>query len=130
MATADRGAFGSPGNGQGVIPLPQWIVDYWIEWAMAGLAGMLGLGYRKLSKRLKTANQESDALRQGMRALLRDRLIQQYNYYTDKGRWPIYARDSMLDMYKQYKALGGNGAITSIMQDLEELPTEKHACEG
>ena len=100
------------------------VVKYWVQELMALIAGLLALGYRRLAKRLNKASAENEALKFGMRALLRDRLIQQYNHYMEVGRWPIYAREAMLDMYKQYKALGGNGAIASIIQDLEDLPTD------
>lgn len=98
---------------------------YWVEWAMGLIAATLAWGYRQLSKRMKTANAENEALKQGMRALLRDRIIQGYNHYMEKECWPIYARESMLDMYKQYKALGGNGMVADLMDDLAELPTDK-----
>ena len=101
------------------------IQSNWIEWLFAALTAGLAFAYRQLSKRMKAATAENDAIRQGLRALLRDRLIQQHNYYMEKGCWPIYARDSMLDMFRQYTSLGGNGAITSIIKDMDDLPTDK-----
>ena len=101
------------------------IAGFWLEWVLAVLAGALALGYRRLVLRMNKANAKSEALEKGMRALLRDNIIRNYNNYQGQGKWPIYARDSMLDMYAQYTALGGNGAVKTLMDDLRELPTER-----
>lgn len=101
------------------------IAKFWAEWALGVVAAALAVGYRRLTRRIAAAITENDALKQGLRALLRDRIIQGYNHYEGKGHWPIYARDSMLDMYKQYAALGGNGTVSDLMADLAELPTRE-----
>ena len=66
----------------------------------------------------------SDAVALGVQALLRDRIIQAYNHYQEKGCCPIYGMENVLAMYKQYHNLGGNGAITELVEKLKELPTE------
>ncbi len=101
------------------------IKKFWMEWAMGLIATACALGYRRLVRRMNRTNTEGEALKQGMRALLRDRIIQGYNYYMDKKCWPIYARDTILDMFRQYTALGGNGTVTDLLEELKELPTEK-----
>lgn len=66
---------------------------------------------------------ENDALKAGLQALLRDRIIQAYNHYAqDKGWIPIYAKESIDACYKSYEALGDNGVIDSLMEQLNELP--------
>ena len=66
---------------------------------------------------------ENDALRAGVQALLRDRIIQAYNHYVcEKGWVPIYAKESIDACYKSYEALGDNGVIDSLMEQLNELP--------
>ena len=47
-----------------------------------------------------------------MRSILKDRLIQAYNYRHDKGHFPIYARETFDGMQEAYHKLGGNGTIT------------------
>ncbi len=101
------------------------VVKYWLQYAMGLVAAALAMGYWQLAKRLKTANAENAALKLGMRALLRDRIIQGYTHAASAGYWPILERESMLDMFAQYKALGGNGMICGLMQDMQELPTEQ-----
>ncbi len=62
---------------------------------------------------------QNDALKAGLQALLRDRIIQAYNHY--KGWIPIYAKESIDACYKSYEALGDNGVIDNLMQQLNEL---------
>lgn len=71
----------------------------------------------------RAKKRENDALRAGVQALLRDRIIQAYNHYVcEKGWVPIYAKESIDACYKSYEALGDNGVIDSLMEKLNELP--------
>lgn len=71
----------------------------------------------------RAKERENDALRAGVQALLRDRIIQAYNHYVcEKGWVPIYAKESIDACYKSYEALGDNGVIDSLMEQLNELP--------
>lgn len=101
--------------------MPEWILKYWTE-ALFGLiiAGLIA-GYKKLSGKLK----EQDAIKLGIQALLRDRIIQSYNHYQEKGYCPIYALENVNALYTQYHALGGNGMITELVERLKDMPTEK-----
>lgn len=66
---------------------------------------------------------ENDALKAGLQALLRDRIIQAYNHYVDGKGWiPIYALESINACYKSYEALGENGVINGLMEQLNDLP--------
>ena len=65
---------------------------------------------------------ENDALKAGVQALLRDRIIQAYNHYVqDRGWIPIYAKESIDACYRGYEALGDNGVIDNLMQQINEL---------
>ena len=75
-------------------------------------------------KRIKIDDQKSDALMNGVQALLRREIIAEYNHYTEQGHIPIYGIENVLDMYNAYKALGGNGMATKLVEALKQLPTE------
>ena len=71
----------------------------------------------------RAKKRENDSLRAGVQALLRDRIIQAYNHYVcEKGWVPIYAKESIDACYKSYEALGDNGVVDSLMEQLNELP--------
>lgn len=75
-------------------------------------------------KRTREGNQKSDAIKNGVQALLRRELISEYNHYSECGHIPIYGMENVLDMYNAYKALGGNGTAAKLVEALKRLPTE------
>lgn len=99
----------------------EWVLKYWLEAVFGVVTAMLAWGYRRLERKLK----EQDAIKYGIQALLRDRIIQTYNHYMDKGHCPIYAMDNVEAMYKQYSALDGNGTVTELVERLREMPTRE-----
>lgn len=70
----------------------------------------------------RAKKKENNALKAGLQALLRDRIIQAYNHYVqDRGWIPIYAKESIDACYRSYEALGDNGVIDNLMQQINEL---------
>ena len=65
------------------------------------------------------------ATQDGVKALLRDRLIGSYTKYTELEYAPIYARESFQAMYEEYHNLGGNGVIEDLYLKFMKLPTEQ-----
>lgn len=61
------------------------------------------------------------ALFAGVRSLLRKEIIDYYNHYMDLGYIPIFAMENVIDMYRAYHRLGGNGTITKIVEELKDL---------
>lgn len=86
------------------------------------ITGVLGALTAYLGTMYRIKKKENDALKAGVQALLRDRIIQAYNHYVcEKGWVPIYAKESIDVCYKSYEALGDNGVIDNLMQQLNEL---------
>lgn len=104
--------------------MPDWIVEYWIEWIFGIVAAILLGLFRRLSKRVKDTQKKDNAIEMGVQALLRAQMIADYNHYADKGYAPIYARETFDNCYSQYKALGGNGVMTDIYEKFKALPTK------
>ena len=67
-------------------------------------------------KRIKSDNQKSDALMNGVQALLRREIIAEYNHYSEQRYIPIYGMENVLDMYNAYKELGGNGMAAKLVE--------------
>lgn len=57
---------------------------HWIEWLLAVLTGLAGIGYRSLSVRLKAEQKKNTAIAEGMQSLLRESIVSNYNKYTDR----------------------------------------------
>ena len=75
--------------------------------------------------RLKKADQKTEAVCLGVQALLRDQLLQNYNYYKEKGYAPIYAKENFENMWQQYHSLGANGVMDEVHERFKKLPLEK-----
>ena len=85
--------------------------------------GILSIAVTELVRRVKREKQHDEATEKGLQALLRDRLIYQYDKYKDKGYAPIYAKENFENLYKQYHNLGANGVMDDIYNDFRKLPT-------
>ena len=53
--------------------------------------------------------------------LLRTQLIEYHAKYMELGDIPSYAYQNFGEMYDAYHALGGNGMVTKMKQEIEEL---------
>lgn len=62
-----------------------------------------------------------DANSAGTMLLLRVQLIEYHDKYMKLGTIPSYAYENFCEMYKAYHRLGGNGMITKMMHEIEEL---------
>lgn len=97
------------------------IITSIIVWAITGALGALTT---YLGMRYKKATRENDALKNGMQSLLRNNIIDAHDKYTKKKYCPIYAKESLTKTYEAYHALGGNGVVTKLYNDIMALPEE------
>lgn len=104
--------------------MPEWITKYWIEWIFGLLCTGLVLAYNKLAGKIKKESEEREALKNGLRALLRRQIIEDCRTLIQEGQADPDRRDTILDMYNCYHALGGNGTVTRIKDEMMALPTK------
>ena len=75
-------------------------------------------------KTAEEAKERSDAIANGIQALLRDRLLSGYRYYINQKGWADPDdRSNLENVYKQYKALRGNGDMRDLRRTFRHLPT-------
>lgn len=67
---------------------------------------------------------EQEAVKAGLVAILRQTIYDNYNKWSEREYCPIYAREVITDVYRQYHALGGNDVGTELYNRTMELPTE------
>lgn len=123
-----------------------WIIKYWAEVLFTTITGYITYKYKKTMKekeqeykdrmRLERVREEERtkaealhkeellSMKYGMIALLRSEIVQAYTKFNADKFCPIYERENIDDLYKQYKNLGGNGVVTNLMIRLDQLPTE------
>lgn len=81
---------------------------------------VLAVGY--LWRSLKTARNDNALIKDGVRSLLRDRLIHKCEKCITGGYCTTGYYNEICAMYVDYHALGGNGTVTRLMNQVEELP--------
>ena len=86
-----------------------------------------------ISKKLNTADakaeqakRETAAIAEGVKALLRDRLLQGYKHYIEKGWADMDDRANMENVWRQYHALGGNGDMNDLRRTFRHLPMARY----
>ena len=89
---------------------------------------------RALKKRDKKQQEISDqnekleaqnkATMLGGQALLRDRLLQAFRHYIEKGYADYNDRENVKNMYVQYEALGPNSVMEDLYEKFVSLPMQ------
>lgn len=70
---------------------------------------------------LKNQKKDRSANSKGTMLLLRVQLINYHSEYMKKQEIPTYAYQNFCEMYDAYHALGGNGLVTKMYEDIKEL---------
>lgn len=70
---------------------------------------------------LKRQKRDRDANSKGTMLLLRVQLIEYHSKYTKIGDIPSYAYQNFCEMYDAYHELGGNGMVTKMKHEIDEL---------
>lgn len=102
--------------------MPEWISKYWLEWVFGILIAGLTWVVKRMSGRIKTEQKENQALREGMRSLLRAQIVTSSERALRDGWCGTRLRDTINDLYSSYHALGGNGVVTSVVDQVMQLP--------
>lgn len=94
--------------------MTEFIVKYWLEVVFAGVMGLLSLGLRILLREYK-------ALKAGLTAILRDRIVTAYYHYEERGSITLHGLENVNRMFKEYENLGGNGSVRKLVEDMNKL---------
>ncbi len=70
---------------------------------------------------LKRQKRDRKANSKGTMLLLRVQLIEYHDKYMALGEIPSYAYQNFCEMYEAYHELGGNGMVTKMHEEIEEL---------
>lgn len=95
-----------------------FILRYWVQ----EMFTLIIAAITWMAKALHRKKNEYDVLRQGIMALLHDRLYQACSYFIDRGYCTVEDRNNLEYLYIPYKTLGGNGAGESLYRKCMDLP--------
>lgn len=76
-------------------------------------------------ERIEAEQKQREANSRGTMLLLRVQLIEYHDKYMRLGEIPSYAYENFNEMYDAYHRLGGNGMVTKMKQEIEELHLKK-----
>ena len=89
----------------------QWLCVLGIPGMLAGLAGFVVLQVK-----------QNRAIKLAVHAMLRDRLLQGYKHYLEKGGADLDDRSNMENVWRKYHLLGGNGDMNDLRHTFRSLP--------
>lgn len=77
-----------------------------------------------IHEKFKVVKTEIKAIKLGIQALLRARMISDYNKWIKAGYAPIYAKENFENCWVQYETLGENGVMQTLHDEFMDLPTQ------
>ena len=103
-------------------------METWIKAAITVVVGAIGAGLtaavKHLYSRQKQQTARQDAVEDGLRGLLHDRIYQSCTDCRSKGFADIHDRENLEALYVPYHKLGGNGTGTDLYNMVRSMPTE------
>lgn len=100
------------------------ITKYWVEWLCGIMATALLASWRWARKKFAAQKKENDAMKEGIKAILHDRIWQAHRFYMAQGWCPLDDKKNVEYLYKPYAALGGNGTGEDAYKDIFDLPPQ------
>ena len=98
---------------------------YWAEAIFAGFMAAMTLIVKSLYGKLKQNQMEQCLIKEGVLAILHDRLYQNCHSHIIQGYCSLEDRVNLEYMFKAYHGLGGNGTCQNIYETCCELPYTK-----
>ncbi len=93
--------------------------------ACLGSSGLMALVLAILQRKWAKADkrdEKMDAVVAGLKVLTVDRVRYLGKCYISEKEISLEDKENLQEMYRAYKALGGNGHLTTIMSEVERLP--------
>lgn len=92
-----------------------WVIVKWI------ITFILGSAFGFIATILKKESKKNKAIENAVQSLLRDRLIEKYRIFKQKGEMTILDKENIDHLYREYKNLGGNGTVKELYEDLLDI---------
>ena len=83
--------------------------------------GCLGYFVGKVKEHRIKDNRQEEALK----CLLRSNITSKYYVYSELKEIPYYERENVDKMFEQYKNMGGNSYVDTIVKEINNLPTKR-----
>lgn len=92
--------------------------------ACLGSSGLTAIVLAVLQRKWACQDRQ-DAIVDGLKVLTVDRVRYLGRNYINNHSISLEDKENLQDMYRAYKALGGNGHLETIMGEIERLPVQE-----
>ena len=92
--------------------------------ACLGSSGLTAIVLALLQRRWSCQDRQ-DAIVDGLKVLTVDRVRYLGRGYINAHAISLEDKENLQDMYRAYKALGGNGHLETVMAEVERLPVQE-----
>lgn len=100
----------------------EFVAKYWLECLFGLIVTGLTAGVTRINKKLKEEKTRNQAIENGVRDILRMQILDTYERCKVSGTITVSRKDAIDSAYNSYHALGGNGTITQVHNELMEMP--------
>lgn len=81
------------------------------------------LGY--FAAKIKGYKEKDTRQEEALKCLLRSNITSKYYVYSELGEIPYYEKENIDKMFEQYKMMGGNSYVETIVREINNLPIKK-----
>ena len=99
----------------------EFICKYWLEVAFGLITTGIGIVLRRISKKLEAERQRNEAIENGVKDILRIQILDTYDRCKSDGVISVARKDAIDSAYRSYHALGGNGTITQVHNEIMQM---------
>ena len=85
------------------------------------VTGLLGYFVAKIKSYKEKDTRQEEALK----CLLRSNITSKYYVYSELREIPYYEKENIDKMFEQYKMMGGNSYVDTIVREINSLPLKK-----
>jgi AAA15 family ATPase/GTPase len=85
------------------------------------VTGCLGYFVAKIKGYKEKDTRQEEALK----CLLRSNITSKYYVYSELKEIPYYEKENIDKMFEQYKMMGGNSYVDTIVREINQLPIKK-----
>ena len=102
--------------------MKEWIIKYWVQVGFTAILSFVGYASKKVLGKIKAEQAEQKLIREGLLALLHDRLYQACQHHISAECITVGDLDNLEYLYESYHDLGGNGTGTELYLRCKALP--------
>lgn len=100
----------------------EWICKYWVEVGFGLVVTGFGIVLKSIGRQMKAEKVRNQAIENGVRDMLRLTILDNYERCKQEGKISVARKDAIDSAYNSYHALGGNGTITRVHEEIMEMP--------